>query len=222
MQYRVLATDYDGTLASDGHVDKPTVAALRAFVATGRQLVLVTGRVLPELFGIFPEAVLFDRIVAENGALLYHPATREERPLAEAPPERLIRKLADDGVRPVSIGRVIVATWEANENAVRQAIRELGLDLQTIKNKGAVMVLPANVDKATGLTAALEEMGLSAHQCASIGDAENDHALLGMCPMSAAVANALPALKATAKWVATQDHGAGVREFIEHLLLIDP
>ncbi len=221
MRYRVLATDYDGTLALNGHVDEPTVAALRRFLTNGRQLVLVTGRELHELLGIFPEISLFERVVAENGALLYRPATCEEKPLALPPSEDFIRRLTEEGVRPLSIGRVIVATWEANENAVRRAIRDLGLDLQIICNKGAVMVLPANVDKATGLAAALNEIGLSAHQCASIGDAENDFALLRMCPLSAAVANALPALKDAAAFVTAADHGAGVAEFVEKIMATD-
>ena len=37
---------------------------------------------------------------------------------------------------------------------VLEAIRDLGLELQVIFNKGSVMVLPAGVNKATGLTAA--------------------------------------------------------------------
>jgi hydroxymethylpyrimidine pyrophosphatase-like HAD family hydrolase len=221
MRCRVLATDYDGTLALNGHVDEPTVAALRRFLASGRQLVLVTGRELQELLGILPEISLFERVLAENGALLYRPATREALPLAGPPPDELVQRLTEEGVRPLSIGQVIVATWEANENAVRRAIGDLGLDLQVICNKGAVMVLPANVDKATGLAAALNEMGLYSHQCASIGDAENDFPLLRMCPLSAAVANALPALKEAAGWVTTADHGAGVTEFIEKIMATD-
>jgi hydroxymethylpyrimidine pyrophosphatase-like HAD family hydrolase len=38
-----LATDYDGTLASQGMVDAATLAALERFKATGRRLILVTG-----------------------------------------------------------------------------------------------------------------------------------------------------------------------------------
>jgi len=36
-----------------------------------------------------------------------------------------------------------VATWKPHQDAVLDCIRELGLDLQVIFNKGAVMVLPA-------------------------------------------------------------------------------
>ena len=72
----------------------------------------------------------------------------------------------------------IVATWEPHETVVLEAIHELGLELQIIFNKGAVMVLPSGVNKATGLAAALEELRLSAHNVVGIGDAENDHAFL--------------------------------------------
>ena len=76
-----------------------------------------------------------------------------------------------------------------------EAIRDLGLELQVIFNKGAVMVLPAGVNKASGLKAALAELGLSPHNVVGVGDAENDHALLRPCECGVAVANAIPTLK---------------------------
>jgi HAD superfamily hydrolase (TIGR01484 family) len=59
---------------------------------------------------------------------------------------------------------------------VLETIRELGLELQVIFNKGAVMVLPSGINKATGLRAALDELQLSPHDAVAVGDAENDHA----------------------------------------------
>ena len=88
------ALGYDGTLAADGYVAAETVAALERFRRSGRQLILVTGRELPELLQVFPDVHHFDRVVAENGALLYHPATRAEKVLASPPP-----KAAPSGTR---------------------------------------------------------------------------------------------------------------------------
>src|SRR5579884_1193961 len=122
MRYLVLAADYDGTLATHGRVDEATLEALRRLRETGRKLVLVTGRELDELLAIFPHAALFDRIVAENGALLYRPEGREERPLAERPPEEFVAALRRRGVGPISVGRVIVATWEPHESTVLRVI----------------------------------------------------------------------------------------------------
>jgi hydroxymethylpyrimidine pyrophosphatase-like HAD family hydrolase len=221
MRYHVLASDYDGTLAHNGRVDEPTVAALEKLLATGRRLVLVTGRELPELLQVFPRIDLFEMVVAENGGLLYRPATKEEKPLAEPPPAKFIAFLKEHKVWPMSVGRVIVATWEPHEKVVLDGIRKLGLELQVIFNKGAVMILPAGVNKASGLSAALDEMGLSPHNAVGVGDAENDHALLRLCEFSAAVSNALPALKETADVVTKADHGAGVAELIEKLVATD-
>ena len=85
MRYHALACDYDGTLAHDGRVEAPTLAALQRLRATGRKLILVTGRELDELLAIFPETNLFDSVVAENGAVLYRPPSREVKLLASAP-----------------------------------------------------------------------------------------------------------------------------------------
>jgi hydroxymethylpyrimidine pyrophosphatase-like HAD family hydrolase len=221
MRYLALCTDYDGTLATDGRVLPETVSALERFLASGRRLVLVTGRELDDLQRVCPRLDLFEYVVAENGALLYKPSTGEETPLAARPPESFVATLRARGVGPVSVGRVIVATWEPHETTVLETIRDLGLELQVIFNKGAVMILPAGVNKATGLASALERMALSLHNAVGIGDAENDHALLASCECSAAVANALPTLKSAADIVTTADHGAGVVELIEELLRDD-
>jgi HAD superfamily hydrolase (TIGR01484 family) len=221
MRYLVLCTDYDGTLATDGRVFPETVAALERLLASGRRLVLVTGRELDDLKKVCPRLDLFEYVVAENGALLYRPATGEEIPLAPRPPESFVALLRQRGVGPISVGRVIVATWEPHETLVLATIRDLGLELQVIFNKGAVMILPAGVNKASGLAQALERMELSPRNAIGIGDAENDHALLASCECSVAVANALPTLKGAADIVTKADHGAGVTELIDELLRDD-
>jgi hydroxymethylpyrimidine pyrophosphatase-like HAD family hydrolase len=221
MRYFALASDYDGTLAHHGKVDEATLSALRRFKESGRKFILVTGRELPELLQIFPQSDLCDMIVAENGALLYRPSSREERVLAKRPPPSYIEFLRSRGVHPLSVGRVIVATFEPHEKAALEGIHTLGLELQIIFNKGAVMILPTGVNKATGLKAALKEMSLSSHNVIGVGDAENDHAFMESCERAVAVANALPALKEKADLVTRAPHGAGVAEVIEELLRDD-
>jgi len=81
MRYLALATDYDGTLAHDGQVADDTWKAVRQLRESGRKVLLITGRELDDLQKICPHFELFDRIVAENGGLLYHPAKREEKVL---------------------------------------------------------------------------------------------------------------------------------------------
>jgi hydroxymethylpyrimidine pyrophosphatase-like HAD family hydrolase len=217
MRYLALACDYDGTLASDGQVSSRTLAALQRLIASGRKLILVTGRELEDLFSVFPHYTIFEWVVAENGVLLYHPATGEKKPLASPPPAKFVARLRERGV-PISVGDVIVSTHHPHEALVLDTIRELGLELQLIFNKGAVMILPSGTSKATGLAAALKEMGLSPHNVVAIGDAENDHALLALCECSVAVANALPMLQEKADFVTAAANGQGATELINEII----
>jgi hydroxymethylpyrimidine pyrophosphatase-like HAD family hydrolase len=218
MRYHALACDYDGTLAQDGRVEGTTLAALERLLATGRKLILVTGRELDDLLSIFPAVHFFARVVAENGALLYDPASREEKILGEAPPVGFLQALQARKVAPLSVGRVIVATIHPHEITMLEVIRDLGLEMQVIFNKDAVMALPSGINKATGLAVALAELGLSPHEAVGVGDAENDHAFLNLCEFAVAVANALPALRQHADLVTRGAYGAGVAELIDMLV----
>lgn len=213
MKFLALATDYDGTLAHDGHVDDDTVAALRRVRDAGLQLIMVTGRELADLFNTFEHVELFDRIVAENGAVLYDPATKQITVLAAAPPRALIDRLTRDNI-PLSVGHSVVATVEPHEQAVLAAIHDLELDWHVIFNKGSAMALPSDVTKASGLRPALEALGLTPEATIAVGDAENDLVFLRACGCAVAVANALPTVKDAADLVTAGARGAGVTELI--------
>jgi hydroxymethylpyrimidine pyrophosphatase-like HAD family hydrolase/GTPase SAR1 family protein len=220
MRYHVLATDYDGTIARDERVAPEVVEALKRLKASGRKLILVTGREIDQLKAIFPEHTLFDRVVAENGALIYRPDTMEERLLGERPPEAFIQELKKKGV-PISVGRVIVATWEPHQAVVLDAIKTTGLEYQVIFNKGAVMVLPPGINKAKGLHEALKDLCMAEHNTVAVGDAENDNSMLNSAECAVAVGNALPQVQAIADWTTGKRQGDGVMELIEALIKSD-
>ena len=137
-------------------------------------------------------------MVAENGAVL---AVEDEvRDLAAPVEESLAAALADRDV-PFRCGRVLLAGNARDAPAVVEAVGLLGLDCQIIRNRDALMVLPAGVSKGTGLLAALIELGISPHNTLAVGDAENDQALLEAAEVGVAVANAVPSLRAHADLV---------------------
>ena len=221
MRYFCLTCDYDGTIAHDGRCAPSTVKALKRIAESGRKLVLATGRTLPELIEVFPDIAIFDRVVAENGAILYRPASHDQKCLCEKPDLEFVQELKRQGVSPLEVGQCIIATWHPYESTALEVIREQGLELQVIFNKNAVMILPSGVNKWSGLKVALNELHLSPHNTVGVGDAENDHAFLRMCECSVAVSNALPAVKERVDFVTEKSHGEGVEELIDKILSED-
>ncbi len=221
MIVHVLAVDYDGTIADDGRVGPATTVALTRVRESGRKLLLVTGRMLPDLRQVCPDVDgLFDAVVAENGALLYFPARREVRALGAAPEPALVEALQRRGVG-FALGSSIIATREQCAEPALAAIREAGVERALVFNKGALMLLPGGVTKGTGLAEALAALELSRHNLVGIGDAENDHAFLALCEGAVAVADAVPALRERADYVTRGRASAGVIEFIDEHVLAD-
>jgi HAD superfamily hydrolase (TIGR01484 family) len=219
--YHAVACDFDGTLAWNGNVDQATLDALVKLRASKRKIILVTGRIIGELEEQFPHLSLFDRIVAENGAVLYNPENELSRTLGDPPHGRFIDDLRERQVHPLSVGEVIVATWRPHQSAVLETIEKHGLEHQIIFNKGAVMVLPPGVNKATGLEEALADLQLSLRNTVCVGDAENDQAMFTACETAVAVANALITVKQRADLTTHDHHGAGVAELVSALLRDD-
>jgi hydroxymethylpyrimidine pyrophosphatase-like HAD family hydrolase len=214
--FRVVALDYDGTLA-DGQVKPDTLAALAEARSRQIRIIVVTGRIMSELLEVFPDALeQVDAVVAENGAVL---VTRAGTRLLAAP----VSPAVSAGLKARGIahrcGRVLIAGAAADERSVSEVIRELGLDCRLVRNRGELMILPAGVTKGSGLGAALDDLGLSRHNAVGVGDAENDHTLLDACEVGVAVANAVDSLRAHADVTLSRPDGAGVAELLRGPLL---
>lgn len=136
-------------------------------------------------------------------------------------PPSLIQKLRQRKVDPLWLGEIIVATRAENTRAVLDAIQELDLEAEIATNRSTIMVLPAGVNKATGLAVALLDLGISPEAVVSVGDGENDTILFEFTRCGVAVANAGAVVKAKADDITDHAVGAGVSELIERVIMAE-
>jgi hydroxymethylpyrimidine pyrophosphatase-like HAD family hydrolase len=184
---------------------------LASFRASGRKLILNTGRTLNDLVTVFPDLELFDLLIVENGAVMYNPHTRLNTLLADPPPQPLLDALHRRSV-PLLKGQVILETWTSYSSAIDRAIEESRVPRHLTYNKSSVLINPPGVHKGHGLLVALKHFGISPKNAAGIGDAENDHDLLAAAGVAVAVPHAIPELKKRAH------HILGPIELISRIL----
>ena len=221
VRFRVLACDFDGTIATEGVVAPATLTALERVRRSGRRLILVTGRTAPQLEMVFDRWDVFDRVVLENGAILVDPSAGTERLLCAPVSSRLEPELHRRGVEPLAVGRAVYAGSVRHLEVIREAIRDLGLSLDLAVNRGGVVILPRGVSKLSGAAAALFDIGETAGACVAVGDAENDLPMLAFAGCGVAVANALAEVKAAADLVTRRPAGEGVAELAGSLVADD-
>jgi hydroxymethylpyrimidine pyrophosphatase-like HAD family hydrolase len=142
MRYLVLVTDYDGTLAMGGKADESTLSALERLRMSGRRAILLTGRQLDDLLTVCPKLSVFDYVVAENGAVLYEPRTRQQTLLGKPPPARFLRRLRELTGNSIGVGKVIVDTRVPPSYCGASGHSGDGPELQIVFNDDSVMVLP--------------------------------------------------------------------------------
>lgn len=210
--FQVAALDFDGTLTSGDQLSAEAVEAIDRVRRNGLLVVLVTGRIGAEFAHDHPDiGEHVDALVLENGAVAV--INGQTHPLAAPVDAALDAALTDRGV-PFRRGEVLVAVDGKHASAVLEVIGELGLDCQIIRNRSALMVLPAGVTKGTGLGALLAAINLSPHNAVAVGDAENDLSLFGVAEIGAAVADAVDSLRHHADLVLRKPDGAGVAELL--------
>jgi phosphoglycolate phosphatase (TIGR01487 family) len=206
--FQVVAVDLDGTLTTNGRVQDDVVAAIDDVRERGVAIVLVTGRTYDHMVEEFPGLdTHFDVVVLENGCLTLEEG--ERHPLTTAVDMALSQCLQARGLW-LRRGECLLALSGEDVHAAVEEIGRMGLDCQVLHNRSELMVLPSGISKGTGLHAALEHLGTSAHNTIAVGDAENDLSLLDVAEVGVAVANATPSLQAHADLVLNESDGAGV------------
>jgi hydroxymethylpyrimidine pyrophosphatase-like HAD family hydrolase len=217
MYCRVLACDFDGTGATNGELAPELVAALGTARARGVATVLVTGRVHEDVEALCTDLSMFDAIVAENGAIVCLPQSQRTIQLGQPPAAELLGALRASGV-PFHAGAVVVGTWERHARDLFDLARRHAVDGQIVFNRGAVMLLPTGINKATGTQRALEELSRSEHNLIAFGDAENDLPLFALAELAVAARGSVAAVARQAQDTLVQPDGAGVARYIHQLL----
>lgn len=220
MKLSVLALDYDGTIATDAGVDPDVRAAIAQARTSGITVLLVTGRILSELRRVAGDLHFVDGVVAENGAVIHFPDSEHTSVLAPRVAPQLVSGLEAERIA-FRAGECLLDGDAANGQRLLSVIRRLELPYVLVFNRGRVMVMPQGVSKATGLQTALEMLRLSPRNTLAIGDAENDHELLRLSELGAAVKWGSAVLQASADAVVAGDKPRDTAAYIRAVASTD-
>lgn len=217
MYCRVFACDFDGTIASNGHLVPEVAAALATARTQGFTTLLVTGRVHEEVEHLCADLSMFDAVVAENGALVCLPVQKRTIRLGTPPPAGFLGELRARGV-PFQAGSVVVGTWEPHAHEILDLIRQAGIDSRLVFNRAAVMLLPEGINKATGVRRALEELGRSEHNLVAFGDAENDLPLFAVAEVAVAARGSVSGVAALADERLARQDAPAVAQYVHQVV----
>jgi hydroxymethylpyrimidine pyrophosphatase-like HAD family hydrolase len=217
MRLLTLALDYDGTITRDDRVDDSIRRVIADARTRGITVLIVTGRIVSELRRVAGDLHFVDGVIAENGAVVHFPESGHITVIAPRIPPAFVAALAAEGIA-CRTGESLVDADAADAPRLLDLIRRLELPLVLIFNKGRVMVTAQGVSKATGLSAALGTLRLSARNTLAIGDAENDHEMLRLAEIGVAVPWASAALREAADTVVDGAHLDDVSAYLRTLV----
>jgi hypothetical protein len=216
MKLAVIALDYDGTIAQHDRLSSVVRDAIAAARTRGILVLIVTGRILSELRRVAGDLHFVDGVIAENGAVVHFPDNDYTTRLAPPIPDGVAEDLRHRGIATVS-GECLLDGAAGDAQRMLAMIRDREQPLVLAFNRSRVMMLPQGVSKATGLQVALNMLRLSPRNTVAIGDAENDHTLLQLAEVGAAVEWGSKTLRAAADVVISGHGPPAVAEYVRVL-----
>jgi len=214
---RALFADFDRTVTGGDLVaDEDCLSGIGELRKIGVHTSVVTGRkksFMQDFMDAHKE--VFDSVVCENGCIAYHLGKWFQ--LSSCGYFDIVIKRFSEGGIEFDHGECIISTEALSEEEAREMLSGIS-GLNAIANIDSVMILPAAVDKGTGVRWLQEKIDISIEETAGIGDGENDLVLREVCGYFGAPATAVEAVRAKADYIATMGYSKGTTEFVEHLM----
>ncbi len=216
-----IAIDIDGTLTrEDGSLDS---RALEKLYNLKNLVVIVTGKILPNAEVLCRFAGLKQRVVAENGGVIFVDDELEITIEGERP-----RKVAEQYKKEgYSMGwgeYDLPNRWRETEVVVNRSSPLKPLEdiakkygMKVVDTGYAYHVKSPKIDKGTGLKKVANKLGIDIKDFIAIGDSENDVPVFNVVGMSYAVANSSEKAKKAADVVTNKKHAEGFLEAIEKI-----
>jgi len=175
--------------------------------------------------------------VYENGAGLYspvgyqftpHPDMRFIDDRFQEVRERLQVGLVASGKAYFQPGKVYSLSLFAREPVATTQLRELaaaalgplGESVDLVYSPSCLNVLPRGIDKGKGLAYLADTIGLPLERMLGVGDSDVDLPFLARVGLSAAPANANPAVRQMVNFLSARPNGDGVRDILQHFRLL--
>src|SRR5262249_3612062 len=140
-RFRVLALDYDGTIAQGGTLHPDVRVALADVRAGGIATLLVTGRRIDDLRTVAGDLGFADAVVGGCGAVVLYPKSRLSFTLSAPPSPVLLADLHRLDI-PAVAGLSIIEAEARFAPMILDVIRKRELPLAIAFNRSRLMVLP--------------------------------------------------------------------------------
>ncbi len=225
MNFKVLITDVDGTITEkDPSLYLPAVELIRK-LATKLPVVLCSGNTACTLMTLSLYTGSRGPFIAENGGVIGSPfwqppiwllaskdaALKALKVLKEKLGNRIQETNQLFRLTDVALKRTV------NVSEILSVLRQEDVRVNVFDSGYAIHLCDPSVNKAVGVRAVLEKLGLNSEDAVGIGDGANDVELLKECGYGVALQNAPETLKEIADYVTEKPYGEGFIEAVTRL-----
>ncbi|MCK4809115.1 MAG: glycosyltransferase [Candidatus Aenigmarchaeota archaeon] len=219
---RAIITDYEQTItdkipADDFNETDIDRGMLRSMRKLNIDLILATGRNIRYVKKMCKRFTGWRCIVAENGAVIYFPATKKTITINTYYMTRAKKIIKNLNLPGTMAGKVIVRARAVDEQIIKEKLGKLNEKVSIIKNADEIMIVPINVDKGLGLRIAMRYLNIDMDKTVVIGNGENSQSMFMNPGIKIALFNAAEKLKKLADHVTKNTSTRGMRELIAQI-----
>ncbi len=219
---RAIITDYEQTITdkmpgddfNETDIDRGMLRSMRKL---NIDLILATGRNIRYVKRMCKKFTGWRCIVAENGAVIYFPATKKTITINTYYMTRAKKLIKNLNLPGTMAGKVIVRARAVDEQLIKEKLGKLNEKVSIIKNANEIMIVPINVDKGLGLRIAMRYLNIDMDKTIVIGNGENSQSMFMNPGIKIALSNAAEKLKKLADHVTKNTSTKGMRELITQI-----
>ncbi|MGP6239565.1 phosphoglycolate phosphatase [Cuniculiplasma sp. SKW4] len=221
---KLLVLDIDGTITEkDRSIKVETLISLRNLKKSMPEITicLVSGNVLPVMYGIRGIMGVGDILFGENGGILMRDGAIEKF-FEPGITKRAFQKIKEE----TGAKEYITNRWRETSVAFIPGEKtnytkyEKEFDVRIEDSGFAVHIMNQGQNKGFAVTKLIDILNIKKDEILACGDGDNDISMFRSVTFSGCPSNASAGLKAESLYISEKSYGDGLRDILEHFSLL--
>ena len=215
---KFMVLDVDGTITDQNRIISPeAIKSIRRGLENGLQISLVSGNVIPVMYGLKTFLGINAPVFGENGGIMYYNG-KIEKFFEKSKPFQFLEYISGKS----SVKSYFTNQWRETSAAFSMNPEDEGFvsaeaekwNLEIVDSKFTWHIMNPGQNKGYALGIIKEQFGLNWDDIMVVGDSDNDNSMFSLPVKKACPYNATETIKSMSDYVSSESYGNEINDIM--------